>query len=173
MFDRHACVMTMLARQPGSSNRRCVTTLCTERRAMQSASIEMQSGDAPCCRLAPGQWVLGGNWDDNLWGGGLPDASWIDEVSQQLGSDWQTSVCGAVMHDATSRTDAPGDVHALKCLSEGAYSHSSCNRSLYYSSRQCSTCIQTPAWHNQQMHRQGQAQACDASAPTAPAFVVD
>jgi hypothetical protein len=30
--------------------------------------------------LAPEQWVLGGGWDDNQWGGQLPNASWIDEV---------------------------------------------------------------------------------------------
>ncbi|KAI8464094.1 MAG: amidohydrolase family-domain-containing protein [Monoraphidium minutum] len=29
-------------------------------------------------KLGPEEWVLGGFWDDNQWGGGLPDASWID-----------------------------------------------------------------------------------------------
>lgn len=30
---------------------------------------------------APGQWILGGNWDENLWGGELPAASWIDAAT--------------------------------------------------------------------------------------------
>lgn len=28
-----------------------------------------------------GEWVLGGNWDHELWGGDLPDRSWIDEAT--------------------------------------------------------------------------------------------
>lgn len=31
-------------------------------------------------KLPPGEWVLGGAFNDNLWGGGLPDATWLDEV---------------------------------------------------------------------------------------------
>lgn len=27
-----------------------------------------------------GEWVLGGGWDHELWGGNLPDMQWIDEV---------------------------------------------------------------------------------------------
>ena len=27
-----------------------------------------------------GSWILGGNWDHELWGGQYPDKSWIDEV---------------------------------------------------------------------------------------------
>ncbi|GBF91437.1 hypothetical protein Rsub_04177 [Raphidocelis subcapitata] len=32
-------------------------------------------------RLGPDEWLLGGFWDDNLWGGELPDASWLDAAS--------------------------------------------------------------------------------------------
>lgn len=28
-----------------------------------------------------GSWVLGGNWDHELWGGTLPDRDWIDELT--------------------------------------------------------------------------------------------
>jgi len=28
-----------------------------------------------------GAWVLGGNWDHELWGGELPDRTWIDELT--------------------------------------------------------------------------------------------
>lgn len=31
--------------------------------------------------LSEGEWVQGGQWDDTLWGGSLPDASWIDSVT--------------------------------------------------------------------------------------------
>ncbi len=32
-------------------------------------------------QLPAGQWLMGGLFDDNYWGGGLPDMTWIDEVS--------------------------------------------------------------------------------------------
>ena len=32
-------------------------------------------------RLAGGQWVLGGNWDEQRWGGELPSRHWIDPVT--------------------------------------------------------------------------------------------
>lgn len=31
--------------------------------------------------LEPGEWILGGDWDHEMWGGELPDRSWIDEVT--------------------------------------------------------------------------------------------
>lgn len=32
-------------------------------------------------RIAPGEWVIGGSWDHQLWGGELPTRDWIDSVS--------------------------------------------------------------------------------------------
>lgn len=32
-------------------------------------------------QLKPGQWVQGGSWDAELWGGELPDRSWMDPVT--------------------------------------------------------------------------------------------
>ncbi|KAI3425631.1 Amidohydro_3 domain-containing protein, partial [Psidium guajava] len=29
----------------------------------------------------PGSWILGGGWNNDLWGGELPVASWVDEVT--------------------------------------------------------------------------------------------
>lgn len=29
----------------------------------------------------PGSWILGGGWNNDLWGGELPLASWIDEIT--------------------------------------------------------------------------------------------
>lgn len=31
--------------------------------------------------LRPGRWLQGGNWDEQMWGGELPDRSWIDAVT--------------------------------------------------------------------------------------------
>lgn len=31
--------------------------------------------------LKPGTWILGGDWDHTLWGGSLPDKSWIDKIT--------------------------------------------------------------------------------------------
>lgn len=31
--------------------------------------------------LAPGEWILNGNWDHENWGGDLPRRDWIDEVT--------------------------------------------------------------------------------------------
>jgi predicted amidohydrolase YtcJ len=31
--------------------------------------------------LQPGEWIRGGNWDAELWGGELPTREWIDEVT--------------------------------------------------------------------------------------------
>lgn len=33
--------------------------------------------------LAPGEWVLEGNWDHTLWGGELPTKEWIDEFTAE------------------------------------------------------------------------------------------
>ncbi len=31
--------------------------------------------------LAPGEWILGGDWDHENWGGALPERAWIDAVT--------------------------------------------------------------------------------------------
>lgn len=31
--------------------------------------------------IAPGQWILGGNWDHESWGGQLPEKEWVDSIS--------------------------------------------------------------------------------------------
>lgn len=31
--------------------------------------------------IAPGEWIMQGNWDHTLWGGDLPRRDWIDEVT--------------------------------------------------------------------------------------------
>ena len=33
--------------------------------------------------LPPGTWILGGDWDHQLWGGELPDRQWIDSVTAE------------------------------------------------------------------------------------------
>ena len=39
--------------------------------------------DSAAQKLEPGQWILGGNWDHEKWGGELPHHSWVDEVSKE------------------------------------------------------------------------------------------
>lgn len=43
-----------------------------DRAAAAAAKAAEAGADAP--------WLLGGGWSEHEWGGGLPDASWIDEV---------------------------------------------------------------------------------------------
>jgi predicted amidohydrolase YtcJ len=33
--------------------------------------------------VSPGTWITGGDWDHTLWGGQLPEASWIDSITLQ------------------------------------------------------------------------------------------
>lgn len=33
-------------------------------------------------QLDPGEWITGGDWDHELWGGELPTRNWIDEVTE-------------------------------------------------------------------------------------------
>lgn len=34
--------------------------------------------------LPEGRWILGGDWDHEIWGGELPDRSWIDSVTGKI-----------------------------------------------------------------------------------------
>jgi predicted amidohydrolase YtcJ len=47
---------------------------------------------AAAAAAADGEWLLGGGWSEADWGGGLPDASWVDEVRQYSGSSTDTAV---------------------------------------------------------------------------------
>lgn len=38
--------------------------------------LEQKSSDGQ-----EGSWILGGGWNNNLWGGELPVASWIDDIT--------------------------------------------------------------------------------------------
>jgi predicted amidohydrolase YtcJ len=29
----------------------------------------------------PGQWVRGGGWNNDFWGGDFPTAAWLDDIS--------------------------------------------------------------------------------------------
>ena len=37
--------------------------------------------EADASARKPGSWILGGDWDHELWGGDLPDREWIDAVT--------------------------------------------------------------------------------------------
>eukprot|EP00192_Tetraselmis_astigmatica_P008994 CAMPEP_0117649734 /NCGR_PEP_ID=MMETSP0804-20121206/1146_1 /TAXON_ID=1074897 /ORGANISM="Tetraselmis astigmatica, Strain CCMP880" /LENGTH=644 /DNA_ID=CAMNT_0005455523 /DNA_START=86 /DNA_END=2020 /DNA_ORIENTATION=- len=43
-----------------------------------------QAVQAAVVAAEPGEWVLGHSWDEASWGGQLPEASWIDQVSQDV-----------------------------------------------------------------------------------------
>ena len=57
------------------------------------AAVDLRDADSPeelARRLAEygagleeGEWILGGDWDHELWGGRLPDRAWIDSVTQR------------------------------------------------------------------------------------------
>ena len=34
-------------------------------------------------KISPNQWIVEGNWDHTLWGGGLPKKEWIDEFTKE------------------------------------------------------------------------------------------
>ena len=48
----------------------------------------------------PGEWILGGGWDENAWGGPLPHRSWLDPVSPEnpvflLRTDLHAGLCNS------------------------------------------------------------------------------
>ena len=55
------------------------------------STVDLRDADSPeefARRLAEyaegleeGEWILGGDWDHEMWGGELPDRSWIDQVT--------------------------------------------------------------------------------------------
>ena len=40
---------------------------------------------AAAAGLRPGQWLLGGAWDESRWGGLMPSAEWIDAGEKDVG----------------------------------------------------------------------------------------
>lgn len=52
--------------------------------------------------LAPGEWILGGDWDHEQWGGELPTRAWIDDVTP-LNPVWVNRLDG---HMALANTAA-------------------------------------------------------------------
>ncbi|PNH12482.1 putative amidohydrolase ytcJ, partial [Tetrabaena socialis] len=50
------------------------------RGARSRAELQRRVGEV-AAGLAAGEWVLGGQWDEGEWGGELPSAQWLDEVT--------------------------------------------------------------------------------------------
>ena len=49
-------------------------------RGVPSREAFMARVAAAAAALGPGEWVLGGLWDEQSWGGELPSRAWLDEV---------------------------------------------------------------------------------------------
>lgn len=54
--------------------------------------------------VPPGTWILGGDWDHELWGGSLPDRSWIDQVTPEhpvfvTRLDWHMALANSLALD--------------------------------------------------------------------------
>src|SRR5690606_30006187 len=57
----------------------------------QLASVDLRDAATPAefarrikehaATLEPGEWITGGDWDHELWGGELPRRQWIDSVT--------------------------------------------------------------------------------------------
>lgn len=50
-------------------------------RAVRSRAEWEARVSAAAAALGPGEWVLGGLWDESDWGGQLPSREWLDNVS--------------------------------------------------------------------------------------------
>ena len=58
---------------------------------LRLSAVDLRDADSPedlarrleeyAVSLEPGEWILGGDWDHERWGGELPDRSWIDAVT--------------------------------------------------------------------------------------------
>jgi hypothetical protein len=89
----------------------------------QLARVDLRDADSPAefaRRLAAvadtlpdGLWIEGGDWDHELWGGELPDRSWIDSVSPRnpvmvRRLDWHMLLANSLAMDlAGVRDDTP------------------------------------------------------------------
>lgn len=56
----------------------------------------------------PGSWILGGGWNNDLWGGALPMASWLDDitpynpVSHNILDFWSLNIIRVELYQAYS-----------------------------------------------------------------------
>jgi predicted amidohydrolase YtcJ len=58
---------------------------------MRLASVQLRDANSPeafaqrigayAATLPPGTWILGGDWDHEVWGGALPERGWIDALT--------------------------------------------------------------------------------------------
>lgn len=68
---------------------------------------------AGAAALGPGQWLQGGGWDENRWGGEAPSAAWIDAGApgRQAATLWASHLCHAFVCPA-----GPPPLLLLPCL---------------------------------------------------------
>jgi predicted amidohydrolase YtcJ len=65
-----------------------------------------------------GTWITGGNWDHSLWGGELPDRSWIDAVTPDT-PVWINRLDGHMALANSAALKAAGVTHATKDVDGG------------------------------------------------------
>ncbi len=86
------------------------------------STVDLRDADTPAefarrlgeyaSELDAGEWILGGDWDHELWGGELPDRSWIDSVTPHnpvfvTRLDWHMALANSLALDVAGVT---GDV---------------------------------------------------------------
>lgn len=68
----------------------------------------------------PGEWILGGNWDHENWGGELPDRNWIDEVTPH-NPVWVTRLDGHMSLANSLALKAAGITDQVKEVKGGTF----------------------------------------------------
>ncbi len=72
---------------PGFSDCHChfldggLRLLAVQLREVKTPADFAQAIAQKAAELAPGSWIMGGDWDHQQWGGSLPDKSWIDALT--------------------------------------------------------------------------------------------
>jgi predicted amidohydrolase YtcJ len=89
------------------------------------ASVQLRDADSPvefarrikafAATVAPGTWILGGDWDHERWGGALPTRAWIDSITPEHPVfvnrlDGHMALANSRALEAASVTDDAADV---------------------------------------------------------------
>lgn len=72
--------------------------------------------------VQPGQWLLGGSWDESRWGGQMPSADWIDAGEEFTAKVQNVQGGRLAVPGVYSRWESHqlGSMHAQCCLAAAA-----------------------------------------------------